>query len=347
MAASPLANSTDQAAPRSAQRQRHPGRVYLRWSALALLTALLFGLLFYKIDFRQFLAALRKADWRLLLLAAVLALGLCIGSCILRLRVLLAPLPHSGPDLSLRQLSSVHLASCAAHNLLPAPAGEVVRTVQLHRIHGFPVGALVAAHLLEKVIESLGLGIETLLLTFVTPLPRALGYPLYAFAFLGVGGAALTFLVAWRWEARGEYAEAPAPVAPAAGFSLRRAIAGFILRLAEGIHLLHSPPIWLRSLFWSAVADIGNAVTAGLCLLAVGVHVHPGIWFITVLVTRLAGVVPSTPGQFGVLEAGVVLLLSALGVDKAQALAAGILYHAVHFIPVTAIGLLELRRQWR
>jgi uncharacterized membrane protein YbhN (UPF0104 family) len=56
--------------------------------------------------------------------------------------------------------------------------------------------------------------------------------------------------------------------------------------------------------------------------------------------------VPSTPGQFGVQEAGVVIALGLVGVDHNRALAVALLHHMAHFVPVTLIGLVELRRQW-
>lgn len=51
---------------------------------------------------------------------------------------------------------------------------------------------------------------------------------------------------------------------------------------------------------------------------------------------------PSSPGALGVFEAAVVFSLGLFGVDRAQALAAGLVLHMVQFIPVTVAGLLVL-----
>ena len=55
--------------------------------------------------------------------------------------------------------------------------------------------------------------------------------------------------------------------------------------------------------------------------------------------------VPSSPGGVGVYEAVMVAVLTGLGVDKEQALAVGLVYHAVYSFPVTAYasGLLARR----
>jgi uncharacterized protein (TIRG00374 family) len=124
-------------------------------------------------------------------------------------------------------------------------------------------------------------------------------------------------------------------------------VAGFVHRLSEGVYLLRKPRLWLASLFFSLINDAANAATVGLVLHACGVHLPPPTWFVVVLVARLAGLLPSTPGQFGVVEAGVVLALVALGVNRNEALAAALLYHLAHFVPITIVGLWELRRQWQ
>jgi len=318
-------------------------RFLTRWLVPAAIFAVLAWLIVRKIDGHEFAQALRMADWRLVVGAGILAGTLCMGGLILRLYTLLAALPHDTP-VGLLELASIHFASSAAHNLLPAPAGEVLRTVQLKRRHGYSVGVLVAAQLIEKVVEALGLGIGTLVVASLGGLPRGIDVSLYAFAALGAGGAIVALVVGWRWQL------SDAPYASAEGLpfgAATRVHAGnFFRRLGEGMHQLRSPSVWARSLVWSIMSDVANAVTVGLCLMAVGVTLPLAGWFLLMLVARAAGIVPSTPGQFGVQEAGVVVALGLLGIDHNRALAVALLHHMAHFVPVTLVGLVELRRQW-
>ena len=94
------------------------------------------------------------------------------------------------------------------------------------------------------------------------------------------------------------------------------------------------------------LGDAANALTVGLCLMAVGITLPIAAWFLVMLMARLAGIIPSTPGQFGVQEAGVVVALCLVGVDHNRALAVALLHHMPHFVPVTIIGLYEMRRRW-
>jgi len=210
----------------------------------------------------------------------------------------------------------------------------VLRTVQLKRRHGYSIGALIAAQLVERVIDALALSIEVALVAIYGTLPSIMHSSLLVFAGVTGAGVLVVIIVAARHDPSKD------------GNDLGR-IAGFVHRLSEGVYLLRKPRIWLMSLGCSFVNDLANAATVGLVLAACGVHLPLATWFVVVLVARLAGLLPSTPGQFGVVEAGVVLALAALGVNRNEALAVALLYHLAHFVPITLVGLWELRKQWQ
>ncbi|WP_428569685.1 MAG: lysylphosphatidylglycerol synthase transmembrane domain-containing protein [Solidesulfovibrio sp. DCME] len=60
------------------------------------------------------------------------------------------------------------------------------------------------------------------------------------------------------------------------------------------------------------------------------------------VISSLGMAMPSSPGALGVFEAAVVFSLGLFGVDRSQALAAGLVLHMVQYIPVTVAGLLVL-----
>jgi uncharacterized protein (TIRG00374 family) len=355
---SPLVNRSNSMAAPADSPEEQPSTVapaprrrrWLRWTLLTAITIGLVALLVHRVDWTQLKEAIRLARFSFVALAGVVAVSVCMWGCIERLWVLLGPLPHGGTAVSRLELASIHYASCAAHNLLPAPAGEVVRTVQLRRRHGYSVGVLVAAQLVEKVIEALGLGIEVLVVALLSPPPKALGVSMYAIAGIGAGGAVAVLVLGERYRRRHkETADADAPERDAPATSVRGARAhvdAFMRRIAEGLYLVRSPRIWAIGLVWSVIADLANAATVGLVLAALGIQLPVSAWFLAMLAARAAGLFPSTPGQFGVQEGAVVVVLKALGVAYTPAFAVAVLHHIVHFVPVTLAGLWELRRQW-
>lgn len=300
-----------------------------------------------KIDGAQFLSALRTARPLPLVLAAVLALAGCILPSALRAWLLTEPLPRgaNGPGVNAGAFLSLYLASCAAHNLLPAPAGEVFRVVRLRRLGGYLTGGLVASQLVEKVLEALSLGLVSLGAALLGPLPGILRVPVLVFAIGGSGGAAVLLGVGWRASRRARRA-----VGTGAGaLEAERADApgglrGFVVRLGEGLRLLRSPGRSGRALLCSLISDLCNVGTVALCLYAVGVTLPLHGFFLAMLAARLANLLPTTPSHFGVQEASVVAALSALGVPASLSLAAALLHHIAHFAPVTLWGAVELRR---
>ena len=56
---------------------------------------------------------------------------------------------------------------------------------------------------------------------------------------------------------------------------------------------------------------------------------------------------PATPGHIGVLEAGAVVALTTSGVAAEPALAFALVYHAVHLVPGTILGVLAIWLPWK
>jgi len=153
--------------------QREPPlRIAIRWGLMLGVFGLLLWLAVRTIDVAQVATALRRSDWRLVVAAGLLAVTVCLVSCSYRLWILTVPLPTSdGRRIGFWHFTSVYYASCAAHQLLPAPAAEVLRTVHLKRRHGYTIGGLVASQFVEKVIEALALALEVGMVAAFSSLP--------------------------------------------------------------------------------------------------------------------------------------------------------------------------------
>lgn len=312
-------------------------RALRRWVLPAVVTVVVVVGLVRAVGVRGLATALAHADWRPLALAALLATTVCVLAGAARLWVLLRRLPHGRP-IPLTELISIQLAAAAAHNVLPSPAGDVVRTVQLSA-YGYSLGALVAAQLVDKTLEGLSLGMGAAAMAALGRLPAFVAASLYVVAAAGAGA-----VVAIIVGARSHRGDAVADGDDAATTWRARLIAHWA-RFCAGAHHLRAPAPWLVGVGWALVGDVAGAATVGLCARSVGVALPLGAWYAAMLAARLVGVVPSTPGQVGVQEAAVVVALRLFGVDGGRALAAALLHHAVHFAPVTLAGGIVLWRR--
>ena len=123
--------------------------------------------------------------------------------------------------------------------------------------------------------------------------------------------------------------------------------AGCFCVTAGAMRTVHARRSWLSSVGWSLLSDATDLLLVALCLRAFGIDVPPAAWALVLFSVNLAILLPSTPGQVGVLEAGGVLALTMAGVPPAPALAFALAYHAVHLVPTTALGLAGLCLPWR
>jgi uncharacterized membrane protein YbhN (UPF0104 family) len=281
-----------------------------------------------RIDLGALAATLRGTDPLPLGLAVACNLIANTAARVRRWQALLRPLPHGPRPAGFVDLARLLYAGYAFSNLLPARAGEAVRVVELHRRRGYPPSGLVAVQLAEKVVESLSLGLLCGAAALTAGPGRA---PLAVGGALAVFGVMLLLALPRR---------APAPHPPGAGVA---AFFGGLLRAFRAVHARRS---WLRSLLWSLLSDLTDLVLVGLCLRAVGIEAPPAAWALVLFSVNLAILLPSTPGQVGVLEAGGVLALTSAGVPAAPALAFALVYHAVHLVPATALGLVGLCLPW-
>jgi uncharacterized membrane protein YbhN (UPF0104 family) len=266
-----------------------------------------------RVDFAALGSALERADWWWVALAVAANVLANAPARVLRWQALLEPIPHRRRA-SFLDLLRISLASGAISNLFPARAGEAVRVLEMKRRRGYPASALIAAQLAEKGIEAISLG---LLFGLCALLPGARSAPL---AIAGALAAAAVLVL----------------------FLLPRRAPGVAGRFLDALRALHAERSWVRSLLWSLVSDFVDLALVGLCLHALGIGVPPAIWAMVLLSINLTLLLPATPAHLGVLEAGAVVALTTAGVAPEPALAFALVYHAVHLVPGTLLGVLAL-----
>mgnify|MGYP002147939710 CR=1 FL=1 len=100
-----------------------------------------------------------------------------------------------------------------------------------------------------------------------------------------------------------------------------------------------------HGLVWAGTAWNSLFTTVKLAGIAAPICASVGLpAFLVMLAGRASGLLPTTPGQFGVMEGAMVLALGFLGVEATRALPFALLFHVAHFVPVTVVGLIEARR---
>jgi uncharacterized membrane protein YbhN (UPF0104 family) len=111
-----------------------------------------------------------------------------------------------------------------------------------------------------------------------------------------------------------------------------------VLGLAGLLGVMAFQRKWIRPLGYTLFADLSDAAMIGCCLVALGVQRDPAAWCVVLVTINLAMLIPS-PGNLGTLEAGAILGLAAVGIDRKTAIVFAVLYRAAHLVPVVLAAL--------
>ena len=235
---------------------------------------------------------------------------------------------------SVHRLFGVTMIGFMANNVLPARMGEIVRAYALAKSESLPASLSFATIVLERVFDGFTL-LAFLVggLLFLRPEPwlvwsAAASFCLYL-AVLGAllwlrGGRGLGPLLAW----------CPARFRDRA----TRLLDSFALGLDA---LSDRRGLWLVAGL-SLVIWLVNAVGIWATFVAFSLDLPWHAPFLLLAIVAIALVLPSAPGYVGAFQVGTVVGLAVFSVPEATALSFSLLYHALNYVPITAVGLVYL-----
>ena len=263
-----------------------------------------------------------------------------------RWAILLRPL---GTKVRLIDLWSATVIGAAVNTLVPLRAGEIAKPMVVARRTGHRLTTLFATNVMERVFDLLGM--VTILVIMVVTLPGspgddALVVNLYRYGsfvgFAALMALAIFFLLATRENAaRGAFENilkiAPAPIrAP-----FLQLFDGFVAGLGSTKD---------RTALWKA----------GALSVAMWLNGALAIWFLfqafkfqlpfaaacfTGVAIALTVALPQAPGFIGVFHIAIEKTMVLWGVPDAESKGYAIVFWAVSFVPVTAVGIVAMWRE--
>jgi uncharacterized membrane protein YbhN (UPF0104 family) len=325
-----------------------PSRTAVRWRlavrvllAAAVVAIIYVGLLPKLVDVRDVGATLRAMTW--------LELATLSAAAVWNLGSYLLPQLVALPGLSLRQAVLESHTSTAVGNLLPA--GQAVAlgvTYRFYASYGFGRPEIMLSLLMQGVWNNfVKLGMPVVALGLLVFTRRAAG-ELAPVAMIGVAVLAVA-LTGFALSLSSEQRAWRIGAGLAALVALPRRLAGRVPRppwpeaavrfRALAISLLG--PRW----HWLTVATLVSHLSLFLVLLLalrhVGVADSEVSWveaLAAFALVRLLAAVPITPGGLGVVELGLATALVLAGGDKAQVVAAVLVFRALTFLLPIPIG---------
>lgn len=249
----------------------------------------------------------------------------------------------STQSVSLRILIPLVLVGYMGNNLYPFRSGEILRVILLQRNTGIPVARAATTVFVERVFDGL------VMLTFIAvallfvdiqavEIQRiaSVATPIF------LGAVLVFFVLASRPNLLRQLLHITGRILPGR-------IHTIVMRLGEevieGLQALRSPANLAGAVVCSYGSWMVEAVVYWIVSFAFGLEVGYPVMLLTVGVVNLAGLIPASPGQIGVFEFFVSLVLLAVGVPSAEAHAYSLVVHVVIWLPVTLAGFAFLVRQ--
>jgi hypothetical protein len=241
-----------------------------------------------------------------------------------------------------RRLFSATMIGFMANNLLPARLGELVRADVLGRREQISRTASFATIVYERIVDVFSL----LVLLWVT-LHQMPGRPWLRKSALWILALNVLLMLAMlavykyretvsRWVVR-----AARRLKPGHQTAIQRATDGYLTGLAGMTHPRTLVPIALGSVAVWGFALLG----VHFCFRAVSMDLPVLSSIVVIVLVSMGSMIPSAPAFIGTTQYACIIALGFFGVEKSEALAYSILYHAVQFFPVTVLGFYYLSKE--
>ncbi len=227
------------------------------------------------------------------------------------------------------------------NNLLPARAGEVVRTVIVSRRCSMSKAFVLTTAFSERVIDALVL--ITISAAVLLTLPHRPGWfaaaakPFAVLALTGVAAIALLPLFERFWCR--VLAALPVPE------RLRHPVEQALCRGLEALRSLHSGRRLSLFLLLTMVIWGLDGITVVITAASIGVSINYPLALLLVAALGLGSALPSTPGYVGIYQFVAVTVLTPFGVSKTDAIAYILLAQALIYAVVLLWGGIGLLRQ--
>jgi uncharacterized protein (TIRG00374 family) len=255
----------------------------------------------------------------------------------IRWRVLLSAERNITPGLAFWATSAGYLGN----NVLPARAGEVVRTLMISRRSGLSKAFVLTTALSERVADAIALiTISAAVLLTAPEGPGWLARAARPFAVVGLlGVAAIAFLPAFERFYFRFLAYLPVPD------RIRAKVENALRQGIQGIRSFHDSRRLALFLGLTIVIWCTDAVTAILCARALALPLTIPVAFLFIAGLGLGSALPSTPGYVGIYQFVAVSVLTPFGMGRSDAIAFVLLFQAISYAVILVMGSIGLAKQ--
>jgi glycosyltransferase 2 family protein len=234
-------------------------------------------------------------------------------------------------------------AGYLGNNVLPARAGEVVRSLMISSRTGMSKAFVLTTALSERVVDAIAvITISSVVLLTMKERPGWLASAAKPFAIMGFCGVAAIVLVP-AFEVFWFKFLAVLPLPP----KLRGQVEGALRNGLQGIRSFHDHSRLIRFVSLTAVIWCIDALTAVTLARSIQIHITVPMAFLLTAGLALGSALPSTPGYVGIYQFVAVSVLTPFGLSRTAAIAYILLFQALNYLVVLSLGGVGFTQQRR
>jgi len=311
--------------PETAGSPAQTSKKAIYWIASLALAGVLLYYSLRGIEWRQVWITLRSAR----VLFVVLGFTLMTGSLFLRSyrwRVLLSAEGPVSVPLAFWATSAGYLGN----NVLPARAGEVIRSLMISSRTGMSKAFVLTTALSERAVDAIAvITISSVVLLTMKDRPGWFAHAARPFAILGFCGVASIILIP-AFEVFWFKVVGLLPLPP----KLQAKVEGVLRNGLQGIRSFHDYSRLARFVLFTAIIWSADAVMT----------IVPMAFLLTAGLA-LGSALPSTPGYVGIYQFVATSVLTPFGLSRTEAIAYILMYQALNYVLVLSWGGIGFAQQ--
>jgi glycosyltransferase 2 family protein len=307
-------------------------------TAAVVIAAVLLYVSLRGIDWSAVLRRVRGADGRLLALTAVIGVWTMFLRA-WRWRILL----NAEARVSVSAAFWATAACQFGNNLMPARAGELVRTYMIDAEYRLGKTYVLATAIAERIADAIVLvTIGALALLTMTSPPGWLAGAAKPFAFVGLAGAAAIAVLPLMGPALER-----AILATALPQKWRGRLVAAVEQGLRGFRAFHDVGRVAAFIALALVIWIFDAIGTVIAGAALGLTIRLPVAFLLMAGLGLGSSIPSTPGYVGIYQFVSVSILTPFGISREGAIAYILVSQAIMYVVIAVLGAMGLYRQRR
>ncbi|HEY3453069.1 MAG TPA: lysylphosphatidylglycerol synthase transmembrane domain-containing protein [Bryobacteraceae bacterium] len=234
-------------------------------------------------------------------------------------------------------------AGYLGNNVLPARAGEVVRSLMISSRTGMSKAFVLTTALSERVVDAIAvITISSVVLLTLKDRPGWLASAARPFAILGFCGVAGIILIpafeVFWFKFLGLLPLPPKP---------RARVEGVLRNGLQGIRSFHDYSRLARFVLLTAIIWSTDAVTTMVLAQSMHVRITLPMAFLLTAGLALGSALPSTPGYVGIYQFVAVSILTPFGLSRSAAIAYILMFQALNYVIVLSWGGIGFAKQRR